>query len=342
MGRRRTKHLDLPPRMRPKPKAGGKIAYYYDHGTDPIDGKRKWEFLSEDLKEARLKWAQIENTRSSVDGTIAALFSFYFASAHFKELADKTQEMHRMWSKQLLEVFGRMQPDQVLPSHIGTYLEAHPKPVTANRQISLLSKVYRISMRKGLASRNPCQGIERNKEESRGRYIEDRELRKLMRAADPQVRCMIWLCYLTSLRREDILKIKRADIRPEGLYVEVSKRRFKKRTKPKRVLFSRSPSLDKVLTRAKKLERKIGSLYLFANRQGQRYTGDGFDSIWQRVKQRAGITDVHFHDIRGKALTDAERARGILYAKDLAAHTDHSMTQDYIRPMAVKEVAPLR
>ena len=80
-------------------------------------------------------------------------------------------------------------------------------------------------------------------------------------------------------------------------------------------------------------------MYLFCTRTGQRYTDDGFNSIWQRYKKKSGVEDVHFHDIRAKALTDAEEQGRD--AQKMAGHESKEMTEDYIRRRQIDVIEPL-
>jgi integrase len=84
-----------------------------------------------------------------------------------------------------------------------------------------------------------------------------------------------------------------------------------------------------VISRAKKLRRPIKGFYLFVTNKGTPYTYDGFKSIWQRVVDKAEIENIHFHDIRAKALTDAKRLG--YDAQVLAGHEHSSTTDRYIK-----------
>jgi hypothetical protein len=51
------------------------------------------------------------------------------------------------------------------------------------------------------------------------------------------------------------------------------------------------------------------------------------------------VADLHFHDIRAKALTDAERQG--CNAQQLASHESRAMTDGYIKHRQVEIVDPL-
>jgi integrase len=61
-------------------------------------------------------------------------------------------------------------------------------------------------------------------------------------------------------------------------------------------------------------------------------------SAWRRARERAGIKEVMFRDLRPKALSDASR-HGLTLEKlrDAAGHKSVATTQDYIRGFEVKE-----
>jgi integrase len=42
---------------------------------------------------------------------------------------------------------------------------------------------------------------------------------------------------------------------------------------------------------------------MLANTRGQPWTSDGFRTSWGKAARKAGIVDLHFHDLRGTAVT---------------------------------------
>jgi integrase len=62
------------------------------------------------------------------------------------------------------------------------------------------------------------------------------------------------------------------------------------------------------------------------------YTKDGIETAWQRACVRAGVEDAHVHDLRAKALGDAQR-RGVDLARlqDAAGHSSVTTTEGYLR-----------
>jgi integrase len=67
----------------------------------------------------------------------------------------------------------------------------------------------------------------------------------------------------------------------------------------------------------------------------------GFNSAWERLKNKVGLSDIHFHDIRAKALTDAKRIAGSDYAQALGNHASVETTEIHIKCREVNTVKPL-
>lgn len=82
----------------------------------------------------------------------------------------------------------------------------------------------------------------------------------------------------------------------------------------------------------------VKSVFVFHTLKGQPFTGSAIKSAWRRARERAGVTDAWFRDLRPKALSDAKR-QGLSLEKvrDVAGHTSVSMTEGYMRGFEVKE-----
>jgi integrase len=65
------------------------------------------------------------------------------------------------------------------------------------------------------------------------------------------------------------------------------------------------------------------------NGRGLPYTYDGFSTLWQRARKESGIQDARIHDVRAKAITDAEELG--MDAQTLAGHASRTTTEGYIR-----------
>jgi integrase len=149
------------------------------------------------------------------------------------------------------------------------------------------------------------------------------------------MRAIIEFAYLTGARRQDILGLERKDITNEGVYIRQGKT-------GKRQLFNMTSELDRVIKDAKHVDRKARNLrYLFTNTRNGQITTTGFNSAWRRLREAAGLTDVNFHDIRAKAITDAHQRKGLDYAQALAGHENRDQTEAYIKKKNTEGVDPI-
>jgi integrase len=324
MGRKRSKHHNLPPRMHRKGRS-----YYYVTSTG---GKRKWIKLSDVYTEALAKWAELEGSTPSGETVEQAIDRYLVEGLPLK--AEKTQREYSRQAGKLRAIWGGRRLDEVRPMHIAQYLDQQPHKITANREVALLSTIFSYAMRWGWCDHNPCMGVRRHSEKPRERYIEDFELEMLKEVASDQFQCIIDLAYLTAMRKGDLLKLKLSDIRDDGLYVQQGKT-------GKRQIFELTTHLQTLLGRIRRLRRRVGTLSLFATRDGQPYTESGFDSIWRRLVKRSGVKDVHFHDIRAKSITDAKRLGGLDYAQALAGHESRDTTEGYVKSKETERIQPL-
>lgn len=296
---------------------------YYLTVFDGETGKVKWIRLGSSYGEALAKYAELEGYNPG--GRKVSDLIDRFVRDHVPTLAEDTRREYKRSAGVLREVFGTLQLADVKKSHVSRYLDEHPKAAQANHDIALLSSMFSKAIRWGWhEGENPCRHVPRNSLKKKTRLMTHAELDALRLAANPQMRLAIELSYLTALRKRDIIRIRLSDISAEGLSVRTSKTGDP-------ILFSAGARLDDVLARARGLRRKVGSMFLFANRNGQPYTPSGFDSIFQRTRRKAGVEGVSFHDIRALRITEAAEARGKEFAQALATHASIVTTERYIR-----------
>ncbi len=309
---------------------------YYFVGRD-----KKWIRLSEDKALALAKWAELEgetpvpeNEDRPIKGSVGELIMRYMIEIAPRKKAS-TYQCNKLSSKMLIKVFSKMPAHAVQPTHIAQYLDSRgiTAKVRANREISLLSHMYSLAMRWGMASSNPCRGVAKHKEIGRSRYIMDSEFAAVKNIASELIATVMDFAYITALRKGDILRLRLEQITDEGIWIMQSKTGAKQ-------LYQWTDSLREVVDRAMKLKRPK-SQYLFCNMQSKPYTDSGFKAMWQRVQVKwaeQGGNRFTFHDIRAKAITDAKN-KG-MDAQSLAGHSTAAMTEHYIKQFEFKKVTP--
>lgn len=190
------------------------------------------------------------------------------------------------------------------------------------------------------------------KVKARTRYIGDSELRRIKIAANygddglrtrsgPMLCALVDMAYLTGQRIGDLLTLERTAVKETGILFEPAKT---KESTGATVLIEWTPKLRNVVERLKALrkERRGFAPQVFTTQDGKAYTYWGAASAWKRAVKRAGVMGVHFHDLRAKALTDVDEARGMGAARTMGSHTTEQQTSDYVRHKKAKKTGATR
>ncbi len=131
--------------------------------SEPRDGLlgKDWDAT------ARKMWLEFDAGTPRA-GTVASLLNAFMMSPR-RKVSPRTQADNEHEKLALMRSLGHCTLESVKPTTIAQYLEKRGAPVRANREISLLSRAFSWAVAQGLADRNPCLGVERNKEQSRKR-----------------------------------------------------------------------------------------------------------------------------------------------------------------------------
>lgn len=322
MGRPKTVHKDLPPRMARR-KLKGKTLYYYVHR----DGSRPP--LGDDLNVAKLKWAEIEN--GAIKDTIekaAEVFKIEYITT--KE--PKTQVEYNRQIKYLMAVFGKGAFEDVAPKDIRRYLKNRSAKVAGNREISLFSAFFNWARNEGYTDApNPCAGVDKNKESPRKLYIDDEAYYKVYQHLPEHIQDAMDMAYLTGQRVADVLKMTINDIREENkqryLYVKQNKT-------GKEELILIEEDLDQLISRILSRKRNATGMHLIQTADGQRVGYDMLRYQFVKAREKAGV-NYQFRDIRAKTASDMEDGT------DLLGHTDKKTTKKHYN-RKIKKVRPLK
>jgi hypothetical protein len=211
VGRLRTKHKNLPPRMHLK-----RGRYYYG---------RNQAFLGDNLADAMLAYGEREAARAGRRPTTFGRTQPAIRRQRHPHKAPRTREDNMDELAMLLRVFDRAPLESIEPHHLAGYRDnrfARPHPgrqqeprlakTRANREIALFSAIWNWGRDTGRTNLpNPCPGVKRNKELGRDRYVEDDELQAEWAVADVPLQDALDLHYLTG-QRADVLKMRLTDI----------------------------------------------------------------------------------------------------------------------------------
>lgn len=371
MGRKPTKNVNLPPRMRARPRSNGKTYYYYDTGLVP----RKEIPLGTDYVAAVRKWSELEADNSV---SVAALVTFrYAATRYIKEVlptkAARTQTDNLKELDFLLEFFDKPPAplDEIKPMHIRQYMDWRVKKaralmltknekrtdsglpplkikgsegqVRANREKALFSHIFNMARNWGMTSApNPCAGIKGYSESGRDVYVEDDVFLRVYNAADQPTRDAMDLAYLTGQRPADTIKYDESDIQDGFLFVQQNKTTKKLRIQ---IVGQLKDVIDRILLRKSAMDGGAISSRLIVTDEGKEITQKTLTQRFYRLREKLGISgdEFQFRDLRAKAGTDkADSSGDIREAQKQLGHTSITMTEHYTRERKGDKVKPTK
>lgn len=177
------------------------------------------------------------------------------------------------------------------------HLKMKDTPTQANRTISVLSKIFNLCEKWGLrdGATNPCTQIERYKETSRHRFLDQDELTKLWETLDAiknegQISeyaiAAFKLLILTGCRLGEIRTLKWDYVKGNRVEFPDTKTGFKR--------LPLNAQAMQILTETPKL---VNNDYVICGA----VTGKpvvNLQKSWRRIRARAGLEDVRIHDLR--------------------------------------------
>lgn len=335
MGRPRIKRKDLPEGLYHDEKRG----FYYRSSR----GDRAFVHIGKvDRAAAIKKWVELNGLGEAEGGCVSELIERYQREM-LPTKTGKTQAEYARLLGKLMETFGRHRypktetqaatGDFIRRMDINRYLREYPSPVMANRTVVLLKQVFEYARDNGLTEYNPCAGVRQNIEKPRDRLITHSEYARIKHVAPPVLRIIMLMARLTGMRQSDLLALSWLQIRGNEIHI------VQKKTGKKQNFFITQP-IRSILEAAKLLRGNLRSLqYVFHQPNGNRYKAGALQSMWRLAAIKAGVVDIHFHDLRAKAVTDAiQRGQD---GQKLAGHTTSEMTQK-VYNRAASKVRPVK
>ena len=334
--------------MRARPKAGGKIYYYYDTGKKP----RREIPLGPDYVEAVRKWSELEATSQQRGAFLT-----------FKDVADryvreviptKSPRTQKDNIKELafLMMFFNDPParlEDIKPIHIRQYLDwrGQSAKIRANREKSLFSHIWNKAREWGATDiPNPCAGVKGFTEAGRNIYIEDAVYRAVWDSADEPLKNALDLAYLTGQRPGDVLAMTMMDIKDGCLTVEQGKTGQRLRIE---VVGELAALIERINNR--KQGFKIHTLALICNETGKALGKDALRSRFDKARDKAArlnpsikaeIEAFQFRDLRAKSGTDKADSGGLREAQMLLGHASVTMTEHYVRARKGEKITPTK
>jgi integrase len=342
MGRKSTKHMNLPKHMRKRVQRSGRVYYYFDTGAKP----RKEIPLGDDYFMALRRYAELNQIEKTAEPTFGDVIVKYVAEV-LPTLATSTQATHKSDMKHLQAEFAEFSLSQIKPITIDDFLKKHKdKPTTANRCKRLFSALWNRARRWGYTdAENPCRGVDGHSLKKREVYITDEVYAAVRSHASEALQEAMDFSYLTGQRPGDALKARMDDIEDGTLAVAQGKT-------GKRLRIAIVGELADLIERikARKANHKTVHAQILMVRDGQPMTKQILRDQFTAAKAAAAekhpeladaIKEFWFYDLRAKAADDTSIKRGEQAASDLLGHDSVKTTRKhYLR--RGKIVTPVR
>lgn len=231
-------------------------------------------------------------------GKIAWLCASFKASEEYKGLATSTRRQWTPWIDRIQDYFGdlslRQFDNPIIRRHIRKWRDNWSyAPRTADYGLQVLSRLLSYAVSEGHIRDNPCVGIPRLYKASRADIIwNDADIQKICEVSSPEIGWAVKLAALTGQRQGDLLKMSWSHVGPHSIEFTTGKS-SNRRT----VIIPIYQELRDLLNSIPKRATTI-----LTTTDGKPW-GSGFGSSWNKAMKRAGLTKLHFHDLRGTAAT---------------------------------------
>ena len=249
---------------------------------------------------ARIKSGEDPEGKSSKTVTVAELAARYLEEHVEVHCKASTRKMYRsVVERFILPAYGHFAMDEVERQHIADlHLELRDIPYQANRALEIAGKLFNLAEEWKLRTgANPCKFVRKYREKKRERFLTDEEFRRLgdvLNEMEAKGRLPVYpaaairLLMLTGCRRNEIVELewKNVDLAAGELCLPDSKTGAR--------LVPLSPPAARVLS---ELPRIKGNPWVIPGFKPNRHLAD-LNHYWDRVRERAKLTDVRIHDIR--------------------------------------------
>lgn len=239
-----------------------------------------------------------------------------------RDVSPNTAAQYRIAARKLKKSLAEFSPDQVLPKHLAAIkLAMADRPNMANRVLTVARLIFGYALENQLVSINPAVGVKRHREAKRDRLPLQAEVEAITAKANPRLGVIVDLLRYTGQRCNDVLRIRLTDLLPEGIS-------FRQQKTGAYLIVGWTPKLRATVEAAKGLGSH--SEYLLPSKvRGKPPDYRSVKHQWDEAREAAKVENLHLHDLRAMAATQA-RTEG-KDAQALLGHASPTQTATYLR-----------
>lgn len=300
--------------VRKRQKDGTVRIHYYHRATKrPLRGAPgSPEFLND---YTMAEQSQIESRK----GTLGGLIREFILSPEFSKRAESTQKEYRRMLGKVEVKFGTM-PLAVLedPRVRGDFLDWQEEVAKesgareADNRLTVLSAMLTWAVRRVRIFHNHVKGFERLHEVDRSDKVWLPEhIDAFMKVAPIEMQRALILALHTGQRQGDLRKLAWSNYDGVGISIRQSKG-------GRAVYVPCTPALKDMLDH---MDRNAA--VIMSTKTGRAWQKRYFSEQWDEASKAAGISDLHFHDLRGTAVTMLAEAGCSI--PEIASITGHSL-----------------
>lgn len=273
--------------------------------------------------------------------------------------ADSTLSENKREAEMLKKAFGHIDPAAITLTDAYAYLDRAiecDRGQKGNKEIALLQLILEFGVRKGVISANPLARVKKNKSTYEGQLVHDSamdlavEVGRSFGGSKLIVALALKTAWLCVRRSVEVRRLTIQNITDDGIVWQDGKQTKGKKKPP--VLIEWSDELRKTIDEARAIKRnKVhGTLFLFGNMKGQKYTTSGWKSclgyLMDECEKVAASRKMAFkrfnlQDCRPKGVSD-KLSSGQTDTQDATGHTTDRMIRQVYDRREVKKAAPVR
>lgn len=265
-----------------------------------------------------------EGKRPTDAGTLSSLIDYFKDQDEYKSGSAQSRRAYDRYLVLIEKKFGTMPIAAVedkkargaFKSFRGTFSAT---PRKADYVWTTLARVLSVAKDHGKISVNVCEKGGRLYEADRAEIIwQADDIREFCSVASVELQAALLLALWTGQRQGDLLKLSWKNY--DGSHIRL--RQTKARGgRGRRVTIPVGAPLKAALDAAK--AEKRSAVTILTNSRGLPWTEDGFRASWGKAFDKTKLGDLHFHDLRGTAVTRLALVGSTV--PEIASFTGHSL-----------------